>query len=358
MPSKLETLLPKFKSTQLKQLAFLCGAKSSGRKAELVERLVAIANERFAEPPKTSGQQLILSIDLGIRNLGYSLLAPAASPRSSGRRSSKALTADDLRRPPRIHLHAWQRRELLEPSPDGLVDPERYSPASLAIAADRLVRRDLLPLKPTHVLIERQRWRSGGASAVQEWTLRVNTLEAMLHASLRTLRELGHWDGEIVSVGPEKVTKFWPTPPATASGEDTPKTKGSRSSKGVVGKAPKKAKSQQSSKKHKIGVLTGWLAEKRGSEIIIPANHDTEEAIKQYREKLVRARRSSAANKELVQDIGSKKLDDLTDSLLQGVAWLKWEENKALLLGEDGITKLLDSDLLDVQEADVLLDDV
>ncbi|KAI0843510.1 Ydc2-catalyt-domain-containing protein [Hypoxylon sp. FL0890] len=357
MPSKLETILPKFKSTQLKQLAFLCGAKTSGRKSELVERLTALSDANSSESSESRGQPLVLSIDMGIRNLGYSLLAPAASPPSSRLLSSRALTVDDLRRPPPIHLHAWQRRELLEPSLDKPDDPERYSPASLAIAADRLVRRDLLPLKPTHVLIERQRWRSGGAAAVQEWTLRVNTLEAMLHASLRTLRELGHWNGEIMSVGPDRVTRFWPAAPSTGSAADTPKVKGSRSSKGVVGKARKESKSQNS-KKHKIGVLTSWLAEERGNKIILPANRDTEDAVKQYRRKLVRTRRSSAADEDLVRDAGPKKLDDLTDSLLQGVAWLKWEENKALLLREDGITQLLDSDLLDTQEASTILDDV
>ncbi|KAI1136543.1 Ydc2-catalyt-domain-containing protein [Hypoxylon sp. FL0543] len=356
MPSKLETILPKFKSTQLKQLAVLCGTKSSGRKAELVERLTAISNAHSPNLLATGGQPLVLSIDLGIKNLGYSLLAPAASPASSKLLSSKNLTADDLRRPPRIHLHAWKRRELLEPSLDKPDDPDRFAPASLAIAADRLVRRDLLPLKPTHVLIERQRWRSGGAAAVQEWTLRVNTLEAMLHAALRTLRELGHWEGEIISVAPDRVTRFWPPPPlSTGSEEDTPKTKGSRSSKGAVGNARKGAKSQQNSKKHKIGVLTGWLAEEGRSKIILPANPGAEDAIRQYRRKLVRTRRSSAADENLAGDAGPRKLDDLTDSLLQGAAWLKWEENRALLLTEDGVTKLLDSDLLDAQED---LDDV
>ncbi|OTA57159.1 Ydc2-catalyt-domain-containing protein [Hypoxylon sp. EC38] len=352
MLSTLETVLPLFKSAQLKQLAFLCGAKTSGKKSEIVERLVAIAKPRLSEPQATKDHQLILSIDLGIRNLGYSLLAPAATLPSS-----KALNADDLRRPPRVHLHAWKRRELLDPSLDKPDDPECFSPASLAVAADRLVRQDLLPLKPTHVLIERQRWRSGGAAAIQEWTLRVNTLEAMLHASLRTLRELGHWNGEIASVGPDKVTRFWPAP-ATASVEDTPKTKGSRSGKGVVGKAQKEAKSKQDSKKHKIGVLAGWLKEERGNKIILPANRDIEDAIKQYRRRLVRIRRSSAADEDPVRDDRPQKLDDLTDSLLQGVAWLKWEENKALLLRPDGITNILNSDLLDEREADSLVDDV
>ncbi|KAI1400396.1 Ydc2-catalyt-domain-containing protein [Hypoxylon fuscum] len=346
MSSKLATILPKFKSTQLKQLAFLCGVKGSGRKAELVERLRAIADARLAGRLAKKGK-LILSIDLGIRNLGYSLLAPAAPLASP-----EHLSIADLRRPPRIHLHAWQRREVLELESETIpLDPERFSPASLAVAADRLVRRDLLPLKPTHVLIERQRWRSGGAAAVQEWTLRVNTLEAMLHASLRTLRELGHWKGEIVSVAPDRVTRFWPSP---SEEENFPKVKRSRSTKGVVGKVRKEAKSQQSSKKHKIGVLTSWLA--KDDSIILPANSDAEEAVKRFRTMLTGARRSKVTEESLVREAGSRKLDDLTDCLLQGVAWLKWEENQTLLLREEGLMELLDSTILDEQEA--LDDDV
>lgn len=353
MSSKLEAILPKFKSTNLKQLASLCGEKTSGKKADLIDRLIALSHARPAKPPSTKDSRLILSIDLGIRNLGCSLIAPAAPSKVL---SPSALTVDDLRRPPRVHLHSWQRRELLGPSLDGLEDPDRYSPASLAIATDRLVRHDLLPLKPTHVLIERQRWRSGGAAAVQEWTLRVNTLEAMLHASLRTLRELGHWNGELVSVAPNRVARFWPPPPTMS--EETAKMRRSRSAKAVDGETRKGAKSQQNSKKYKIGVLTSWLAMKRGSEIILPANRDTEDAVKWFRSKLTRSRKKSSDVEDLIRDAGPRKLDDLTDSLLQGVAWLKWEENRAILLREEGLIRLLEEKLLDELEADILLDDV
>ncbi|KAI0852041.1 Ydc2-catalyt-domain-containing protein [Daldinia vernicosa] len=356
MSSKLEAILPKFKGAHLRQLASLCGEKTSGRKSDLVDRLVALSHAaRPAKPPNKANKdsRLILSMDMGIRNLGYSLIAPAAPSKVL---SPAALTADDLRRPPRVHLHAWQRRELLEPSLDGLEDPERYSPASLAIATDRLVRQDLLPLQPTHVLIERQRWRSGGAAAVQEWTLRVNTLEAMLHASLRTLRELGHWNGEVVSVLPDRVTRFWPPPPTVS--EETPKTRRSRSAKAVDGETRKAAKSPQNSKKYKIGVLTGWLAMKGKSEIILPANHDAEDAVRWFRSKLTRSRKKSSDAEDSIRDAGPRKLDDLTDCFLQGAAWLKWEENKAILLREEALIRILEEKLLDELEVDTLLDDV
>ncbi|KAI1781209.1 Ydc2-catalyt-domain-containing protein [Hypoxylon cercidicola] len=344
--SSILTLLLKprsIKNEPLKQLAFLCGAKSSGNKKELINRLAAIADARHAEPT-TRRDPLVLSIDLGIRNLGIGLLAPVASPRSV-----KHYSPPDFRQPPRVHLHAWQRRALLGPESEAAApDPERFSPASLAVIADRLVRQDLLPLKPTHVLIERQRWRSGGGAGVHEWTLRVNTLEAMLHASLRTLRELGHWDGEILSVAPDRVTAFWP--PATETGADSPKTRSRRSTKGVAEEeAPKKTKAQLSSKKHKIGVLASWLA---SDEIILPANQDIEEALKRFRNLLTGTRRSKGAEEKLEP----RKLDDLTDCLVQGMTWLKWEENRAFLLAKEAHMFYEEPKLLDELLASSLLD--
>ncbi|KAI1766516.1 Ydc2-catalyt-domain-containing protein [Hypoxylon sp. FL1150] len=312
----------RFKSVPLKQLAFLCGVKSSGNKDELVERLIAVADARQADPEKSRDPR-VLSIDLGIRNLGFSFLVPVAS----SRRGVEGSPSPDFRQPPPVHLRAWQRRELL--SPEGSkTQSEKFSPASLAFVADRLVRQDILPLKPTHVLIERQRWRSAGAAGVQEWTLRVNTLEAMLHASLRTLREIGVWHGEILSVAPDRVTQFWP--PVPGANEDPPKTK-SRTVRGAVEeKTPKKkTKSQLRSKKHKIGVLSSWLAE--DERIVQPTNQDTKDAVKRFRDLLTHPRRSKTAE----ADLESRKLDDLTDCLVQGITWLRWEQNRAFLFGNE-----------------------
>ncbi|KAK6955766.1 hypothetical protein Daesc_003410 [Daldinia eschscholtzii] len=350
MSSKLEAILPKFKNLHLKQLASLCGEKSSGKKTDLVERLVSLSQ---AKRPSAKDSQIVLSIDLGIRNLGFSLIKPALPLRPQ---SANALTVEDLRRPPQVKLYRWQRQELLEPSPDGIEDPDRYSPASLAIATDRLVRHDLLPLKPTHVLIERQRWRSGGAAAVQEWTLRVNTLEAMLHASFRTLKELGHWDGEMVSMAPNRVTRFWPPPPMLTG--KAPKKRKSQTAKAVgKGTTRKGAKAQQNSKKHKIGVLASWLTGKQGCNIILPVNRTMDNAVEWFRSKLSRTRKKSSVVVDSIRDAGPQKIDDLTDCLLQGVTWLKWEENKATLLQEEVLTRLLEEKLLDELEDSTLLDE-
>ncbi|KAI1634052.1 mitochondrial resolvase Ydc2 [Biscogniauxia mediterranea] len=199
---------PALKAAQLQRLAFLCGISKTGTKTELVARLNAAA---LAATAAVASEQRILSIDLGLRNLAFSLIT--AKP------SSPSPSPFPLH-PPRIQLHAWQHRILLERTPtkgaakeeekegegegegeeevdaeaDTGISPDPYSPASLARVTTALVRDALLPLRPTHVLIERQRFRSRSHAAVQEWTLRVNSLEAMLHAALRTVREYGLWD--------------------------------------------------------------------------------------------------------------------------------------------------------------------
>ncbi|KAI1493117.1 mitochondrial resolvase Ydc2 [Biscogniauxia mediterranea] len=201
---------PALKAAQLQRLAFLCGISKTGTKTELVARLNAAA---LAATAAATSEQRILSIDLGLRNLAFSLIT--AKP------SSPSPSPFPLH-PPRIQLHAWQHRILLERTPtkgaakeeakeeekegegegeeevdaeaETGISPDLYSPASLARVTMELVRDALLPLRPTHVLIERQRFRSRSHAAVQEWTLRVNSLEAMLHAALRMVREYGLWD--------------------------------------------------------------------------------------------------------------------------------------------------------------------
>jgi hypothetical protein len=111
-----------------------------------------------------------LSIDLGIRNLAFCQLAPDST------------------------VVKWDRVTL--PLPGGGVVPKIVLP-TYAEAAISL--KESLPFTD-EILIEHQRWRSGGARSVLPITVAVNTMEAMLHVVFL---------GTAVCVEPAAIAKTW-----------------------------------------------------------------------------------------------------------------------------------------------------
>lgn len=323
---------PKLTLTQLEKLAFHCGISKTGTKSIVRQRLA----DTLAAYQPLPGSTRILSIDLGIRNLAYSLLVPASS-KGKGTKNGR-----DERQPgsgvvTRPAVHVWQRQNLLpntasrkgvikneeDIGPSGLA--EDFTPASLSRIATNLVRDQLLPLKPTHVLIERQRFRSGGGPSVLEWTVRVNTLEAMLYAVFATLRSMKQWDGEIIPVEPRRVGPYLLT------------------RAGMIQHADMSKKTKAENKKLKIDLLAGWL--QREDEIEM-ANAQVRAMAEAYMHRLTKTSRNkkladTPRGTELEGSTKLPKLDDLADSLLQGVAFLEWEGNKASML-KNGVEAFID----------------
>ncbi|GAP83702.1 putative cruciform cutting endonuclease mitochondrial protein [Rosellinia necatrix] len=373
------------RASQLKRLAFLCGLPVSGRKEELITRLTntitatttTTTNSASLPPEPRPGPPhgpVVLSIDLGIRNLAFSLLSPIP-PAAPPKRKTKVKKRGDADQspsfsgtsPPAVKLHAWRRLSLLEgPArlPTGSGGKEAlgvdasstaFSPATLAKTANAFLQETVFRLEPppTHILIERQRWRSGGGAAIQEWTVRVNTLEAMLHASLRTLHNVGAWKGEVMSIRPERVGQLF----VGAEGTDTKGAAQTHEPEGdeadMPGDEPRKKrvggrKTSAEAKKLKIELLSGWLDQ--GAHIVEANNVEVKQMLDAYSRavkgtKHSKSKRGARKGEEegslLVLD---KKLDDLTDCLLQGMAWLRWEENIAMLRREGGVEQLLDED--------------
>ncbi|KAI0102460.1 mitochondrial resolvase Ydc2 [Nemania sp. FL0031] len=356
------------RAEQLKRLSFLCGLPVGGRKDDLIARLTAAAAASPAPKPRSS--PAVLSIDLGIRNLAFSLLTPAVtsstpSSRKTSAKSKKRSNANAVpppflsTSPPPITLHAWQRLSLLEnPASQNGDEPAldvdttgQFAPATLAQTANFFLRETVLKLNPlpTHILIERQRWRSGGAAAIQEWTVRVNTLEAMLHASLRTMRDVGVWKGDVVSIRPERVGLLFLDAANLGAQEivedEEPEEDEADTS---TGKSKKKRrggrKTSAEAKKLKIGLLGGWLSQ--GDLIIQPGSVGAGHMLDAYRDASTGTKRSKSKRAVSESEEGTpvtldRKLDDLTDSLMQGMAWLRWRENIALLQQENGVEQLL-----------------
>jgi cruciform cutting endonuclease 1 len=337
---------------------------------------------------------------MGVRNLAFAHLRVS---RSSG----SASASPDPDHPPELELTAWHKLAVSEISnlnliPTPLDDPsipsettlpvtkakskekekekENYIPSLYAQNAYKLITSLLEAYKPTHILIERQRFRSGGGSAVQEWTLRVGVFEGMLYAIIHALREErggSLQDVVVQGIEPKRVVRYW------LEGGTVKDT----NEKGDDGKA--KRLTARDVKKAKIDLVAGWISSgmkhqyqdqdppRTGgprigitepglladTKIVLaspsksPVLHDVASGyLRKWQGQATRkskAAKTRPSDKEIVTespsaapiidgvaatpattniDIG--KLDDLADCLLQGVTWVEWQVMRERIVRE------------------------
>ncbi|KAJ5665783.1 mitochondrial resolvase Ydc2 [Penicillium maclennaniae] len=317
------------RSVQLQRVARATGIQSSGTNGALIERIQNTLTPYQLKPTEDTPNgarpgetpMSILSIDMGIQNLAFAHLN---LPRSDQERKPKltawrrlamseisslelhstlvqALTVtsrpeDNLSKPkPKPKLKAQTTEIPVEPIAKKSKDKESFCPALYAQNAYSLINTLLHTYNPTHILIERQRFRSAGGSAVQEWTIRVGVFEGMLYAVLHALREERGSAVQVHGVEPKRVVKYW-----------IDKERGGEKM------------SAREVKKAKIEIVGGWLEDGR-----VEIEEDVQGLVRAYLGK----------SREGKSEVG--KLDDLADCLLQGVTWLEWEEMRARL-AKDG----------------------
>ncbi|KAL8662357.1 MAG: hypothetical protein Q9168_008271 [Polycauliona sp. 1 TL-2023] len=337
------------KLKQLEAIARATGINSSGTKPVLIshiqEALRPPHNPSSSTPNQYPQQQKhqqrkddyrIFSIDMGIRNLAYCQLTLPPSWLQSPNPLHTTTTSQAVR--PR--LNHWSRIDVSSPcdpsppqTPDTAVpkSKESFTPAIYAPHAHTFLTTHILPHNPTHILIERQRFRSMGGSAVQEWTLRVNMFEAMLYAMLQSYSAEGRWGGEVIPVLPSKVVKYWidglddvdPVP------EETIGVKSGVETKKKAGKPKRASLGTEKSKVRKMGIVRDMV--QNGSDILLQGQA-------QEMGDLVMGK-GKGSKKRAEKGKGLGKFDDLADCLLQGLAWVKWEENKRLVW-EKGLESL------------------
>ena len=195
---------------------------------------------------------------------------------------------------------------------------EAFDPATYSVCAHDLIA-SLLKSAPTQFLIERQRFRSMGGTAVQEWTLRVNMFEAMIYAVLQTYAARRLWAGTADSVAPRKVIKFW-----LGDGRDSedPAGHGSKSVR---------------TKTAKVKLVASWLEQgdrvrlKGAAASMGRAFLERRRAGKKMDRKVAT---TANQNGDGAAGVETGKLDDLADCLLQGMAWVRWEENRQAILSQ------------------------
>ncbi|KAI9286786.1 ribonuclease H-like domain-containing protein [Umbelopsis sp. AD052] len=167
----------------------------------------------------------------------------------------------------------WQRVDL---------DIDNHHPSHSAISVTRFVRQQLLTNieKECAIVIERQRFRSMGGHSVLEHTLRVNMVEAMLWSALQCMTGP---DIAKEAVNAIAVEKYWSMTEPEFSTVSS-----------VESKTPTRSK-----KKRSQDLVTHWLDTN-----VLDCNSSLRTMFS-----------------------AEKKKDDLSDSLIQGVAWLNWRKH-------------------------------
>lgn len=315
---------------QLKHLAINTGITPGTNKAATAANLLTGSH---VQADGNRQNTIYKSVDMGVKNLAFSVIEPgfpnsAFMFRLLDWQRLNVLTADKAAMTAVEEESETDTEDTTTEDTDSTATTLTFNPASLAPAAARLARRLATEHQPTTILIERQRFRSGRGAAVQEWTLRVNSLEAMLWASLETMRThspagSGAIFPTTIEMSPQRIAAFW-----NARGKDwsltdegldallPPET--SQSKKRAVDAADGAAVKRGMEKAEKIALVKTWLEH---------GDVDVKAEVQPLANAFMHAGRASKAQGDLV--IGKK--DDLADCVVQGVTFGLWQRNRELL---------------------------
>lgn len=315
---------------KLHRLATAVGAPCSGTKVARIEGIRHAISSVVAggKDPKKPPNLSLLSIDMGIRNLAFAHITAPIQIDSSSIGSLRYDTPT---------LQAWHRVAVSSPLADvnGRTPPvvshgadpggpeattrkladgkETFEPIDYARHAYNLIKYMLQTYQPNQILIERQRFRSGGQSAVQEWTIRVGVFEGMLYSVLRTLVEERKVQLSVEPMLPLRVNRYW------LEGREKlmPST-----GKTLTGRHVKRAKID----------LVGEILDGKRSSLAIA------EDLMPFAGDFVSTWKNGGKGKPAAS-VHMSKLDDLADSLLQGLAWIDWQNNRRRIeaFGRDAV---------------------
>lgn len=368
--------LTSLKGAQLQRLARATGIQSSGTRAVLIDRVGSALHDHECQsstrprseasrrpgpehtPSLETATHRVLSIDMGVRNFAFAHFE--SRPEGRGWSAMPELTAwrrlavseigevegvsgaeagVDLSR-----LGAAETGELTSSEGDEKeneqqlekkADGDKYEPYVYAATAYTLVNTLLTTYRPTHILIERQRFRSGGSKVVLEWSLRVGVLESMLYAVLRTLRE--ERGGEMArvyvqGVEPKRVVQYWVDRAKSGSGSGL--------------EIPGEKITAKQMKKAKIDLVGRWLDGSVGmgadpgtgkGKVLVGSDPAVQDLVDGYVRKWKSPRSRSTGL------VSAGKLDDLADCLLQGMTWMEWQATRERLVreGEKALPSIL-----------------
>ncbi|KAJ1674793.1 hypothetical protein EV182_002550 [Spiromyces aspiralis] len=293
--------LASLRSIEITELLRECGLPVSGTKSEKIERLKARLrklrdlgmlrsshNEAQATSPRSEDEALrraivpeqVVSIDIGFRNMAV--------------------------------VHLSRDREILDWKRVELLPEARFEPWDLAKRVHSFCAEHL-PRVPVHLgtyIIEHQRFRTQGSSAVANAVMINNIIEALIYANL------GQFDVEVEAINPATVSTYFGFP---AAGSTALRNKKGESAGGARNLTKKRAATV---------IVKSWLE---------PWTNGDDSSVRDTTRDPPPSASSSASAVPLMPlkaDVkwaaflkSERKKDDLSDSLLQAMAWLDWQTN-------------------------------
>lgn len=257
----------KLKLANIQRLSLNCGLAKSGTKKELISGISRGVDEcKLAAKPKR-----LLSVDMGVRNLALCQL----NLESNSHPSSTAPLVE--------------RWSILELDRDGGGLP--FEQPNFAKLAVQLVKQFELDECDT-IVIEKQRLRSNGLRNVPEWVARVNLMEAMVHAILQNYLDLSMHHYDVFSVNPSRVMNYWVRGSPLDSKQESKKLNPNAR--------------YRHTKNSKVELVNGWLESTTTHNVPFKLADNFVQSF---------------------EDPRYKKKDDMADALLQGLAWIQWQEN-------------------------------
>lgn len=373
-------MAPKTRSITAKALQKLLariGSASSGTKVTLQDRFLRDLEKsklghchetwEYQRTAKWSQEIRVMSIDMGIKNLAFcdaQITYPIESKLNATMEVLRWEKIDLVKTSRKHRAHLPNTRLIKENTAEADDEVDPYSLSVLSSTAYDLVKHTILAGAPDIILIEKQRWRSGGGSAIQQWTVRVNTLEGMLWAALETiLGERYNTPAKdqnqppmkpyvVSAVDPKRVGQYWLQQDAQATEKVGEVADEEVDENGLS--TEKKLTRSKAEKKAKINLLRSWLSSNPASTapssstatpvITFKFNSSAEHVRQALRlpSKTVRGKKKpksdnegggsvKATASEGAKDPDLKKLDDVTDCFLQAAAWVSWESNRVQL---------------------------
>ena len=350
--------LTTLKAAQLHRVAVAIGASCSGTKPALMLQVQhtlgqthlrgrAKQSRRETRPACQDIKPIlsVLSIDVGLRNLAYAHFTLPNQP-NFGDESGPLPT-----------LTAWQHLAIMNAPGTGMkyamdssIDSETatrtpkypslniFDPDSLATLAQSFIFDVVKRYNPSHVLIERQRFRSGGGRAVLDWTLRVGVFEGMLHAVLKTLIRERDLAITTESMDPARIARYWlegtehlshnlrkPERETAQNHEKIEPAAGSGAS--ISGGGAIRRPTGKEAKKAKVKLVGKALD--GSSESFFRVGDDADPGCQATIDGFLAEWKKPSGHRVVNSRPGVGKLDDLADCLLQGIAWMRWQVKRA-----------------------------